>query len=272
MHNWLEGILQHHLRILWGIGRKKAVKPKDELFSESDVSESSSEVEELHREARQAQQQQPVQIASVDNAMDVDDEESAASTTPTPSTYFNVADDEDDEDEFFPDPELIPKFELPLHDLEAIRACIRDVDLPTWVARPPKNLGEAQHGKLKAQEYLTLFSVILPLILPELWWQGDVNDKLLLKNFYHLIACTNILSAFSTSDAEADRYTAHYVAYRKDLDELFPGFHSMPNHHFAMHNGELLKFWGPLAGVSEFPGERMNGMFGRVKHNRRVCM
>ncbi|KAJ6583141.1 hypothetical protein DFH09DRAFT_911716 [Mycena vulgaris] len=136
--------------------------------------------------------------------------------------------------------------------------------------RLQQNLGEAKHGKLKAQEYLILFSVILPLILPELWWNGDEAEKKLLENFYDLIACTNIISSYSTSNSEADTYAAHYFRYRGSLPELFPGSYSKPNHHFAAHNPELLKFWGPLACVSEFPGERLNSILGRVKHNRRI--
>ncbi|KAJ7632000.1 hypothetical protein DFH06DRAFT_1101506 [Mycena polygramma] len=270
MHNWLEGVLKHHRRVLWGIGRKKAAKDKDELFSDSDISESASDLDELQEEHQRATQQN-VPMASNDDEMEVDDEQSAASTTPTPSTFLglDVEGDDDDDADFIPDT-VLDRFELSDTCLKAIRACIRDVDLPTWVVRPPNNLGEAIHGKLKAQEYLVLFTVILPLVLPELWWQGDESDKAQLQNFYHLAACTNILASFSASNAEADNYTTIYRLYRTDLPELFPGFHSMPNHHFAMHNGALLKFWGPLATLSEFPGERMNGTFGKQKHNRRV--
>ncbi|KAK7058235.1 hypothetical protein R3P38DRAFT_2496785 [Favolaschia claudopus] len=37
-----------------------------------------------------------------------------------------------------------------------------------------------------------------------------------------------------------------------------------------MHNEQLLKYWGPLAGLSEFPGERINGMLQKVKTNRHL--
>jgi hypothetical protein len=268
MHNWLEGVLQHHLRVLWGIGRKSLTKEEpQEKFSDSDVSESSSELEELEHEHRQPQRQtQPNP-----DQMDVDDNaEDNEPTTPTLRNFLNLDfGDDDDDDEA--DEEYFPVFELPSRDVEAIRACIQDVVLPSWVGRPPKNLGEAKHGKLKAKEYLTLFSAILPLVLAELWWQGDAVERSLLQNFYNLITCTNILASFSTSNDCGDRYTNFYHAYRRDLPTLFPGFHSMPNHHLAMHNGALLKYWGPLAGLSEFPGERLNGILQKVKTNRRVC-
>ncbi len=59
MHNWLEGVLEHHLCVLWGVGRDKAheekVKERDinELWSESDISEWGSELEDLRRKAEE---------------------------------------------------------------------------------------------------------------------------------------------------------------------------------------------------------------------------
>lgn len=204
--------------------------------------------------------------------MEVDDDEREDSNTPTPETYLDPSHDEPNADEEFFDLDIPGIFNFSSPQLGKIRACIRDITLPTWVARPPTNLGEARHGKLKAHEYLQLFTVIFPLIIPELWWGGDSTERKFLENFHHLVASTNIISSFSTSNGQADQFTEHFVNYRAALPQLFsiPEFHSMPNHHFAMHNGHLLKFWGPLAGLSEFPGERMNGILGRVKHNRRV--
>jgi hypothetical protein len=54
-------------------------------------------------------------------------------------------------------------------EIGIIHQAIRTIPLPTWVTRPPVNLGEASHGKLKAKDYQTLFSVIFPLILFEIW-------------------------------------------------------------------------------------------------------
>ncbi|KAF8142259.1 hypothetical protein K438DRAFT_1911289 [Mycena galopus ATCC 62051] len=150
-----------------------------------------------------------------------------------------------------------------------IRTCISNISLPTWVARPPRNLGEASHGKLKAYESLILFTVIFPLIIPELWWGKGATELAFLQNFHHLVACTNIVSSFSTSNTLADLFTDHYVKYRKALPQLFPiKFKSVSNHHFAQHNGSLLKFWGPFGALNEFAGERMNGMLQKIKTNR----
>ena len=92
-----------------------------------------------------------------------------------------------------------------------------------------------------------------------------------LLNFYHFVACTNIVSSFSTSVTEADAYMEHMILYRQSSRELFPNYADVPNDHLAMHNPDLLKFWGPLPGVGEFSGERFNGKLGKVKTNKRIC-
>ncbi|THV00962.1 hypothetical protein K435DRAFT_656238, partial [Dendrothele bispora CBS 962.96] len=156
--------------------------------------------------------------------------------------------------------------------LESIRKCIQDVALPTHAHRPPGNLGEPSHGKLKAKEYLDLFTIFLPLILPEIWSTDRATDyeRALLGNFYHLVASTNIIAAYSTLNSEADAYVYHYTEYRKTRAEIYAGMASKPNHHYTMHNGQLLKFWGPLSLLSKFPGEQMNGMLQGIETNRRM--
>ncbi|KAJ7243885.1 hypothetical protein B0H12DRAFT_1236244 [Mycena haematopus] len=286
MHNWLEGVLMRHLRFLWGIGRPKKTTTDSQNLGKlddeeeqsgtevSEMSDFASELEDLAQDEDTPHIMQ--QFQEFASSMDVDsDIESGKSGTPTPETYLGIpkndGEDQEEEEENF-DFDAPGMFNFSSSELGSIRACIRNVALPTWVGRPPTNLGEAKHGKLKAHEYLTLFSVIFPLIIPEFWWKKGEKELALLQNFHHLVACTNIISSFSTSDAQADQFTAHYVKYRAALPLLFtsPKFHSVPNHHLAMHNAQLLKYWGPLAALSEFAGERMNGMLQRVKDNRRI--
>ncbi|KAJ3900013.1 hypothetical protein F5879DRAFT_1018066 [Lentinula edodes] len=154
-----------------------------------------------------------------------------------------------------------------------IRCCIKDIMLPTWVDRPPVNLGEVKHGKLKAHDYLTLFTSIFPLIIPHLWWNNDEQSQeyKLFESYIHLTASTNIICSFKTSNSEAEKFSFHYTKYRESTRQLFPECHDLPNHHFAMHNEQLLKYWGPMPALSEFPGEQLNGMLQKVKTNHRIC-
>ena len=275
MHNWLEGILVHHLRILWGIGRDKAHEDKakemdvDDEWSATDASESEKEIEDLFREAEEYETD-TMDILGEDNE-DVNPLTSfsrSKSPTPTPVIFPNNMDDDDDDDEFVGvDDSSV--FNISKVELQAIQTSIQDVELPTWVARPPKNLGDANHGKLKAQEYLTLFSVILPLIIPELWHTAAATytEKQNLQSFYHLVIATNIICSFRTSNTEADIYTDHYIKYRKIIQHIFPYWSSTPNHHWAMHNAAILKYWGPLPALSEFAGEQLIGMLQKIQTN-----
>ena len=62
-------------------------------------------------------------------------------------------------------------------------------------------------------------------------------------------------------------YTQHYHAYLLTLQRLFPHVTLRPNHHYAMHNSEQLRFWGPLPQISEFFGERQNDQLQNIKTN-----
>ncbi|KAF9016539.1 hypothetical protein BDZ89DRAFT_1216320 [Hymenopellis radicata] len=268
MHNSLEGVLEHQLRILWGIGRTKAAIQKleedadDETYSESEISESSDELDDLRQETIDYQ---TLNLTEDLDLMEVDEEESEDTPTPTPAPYMDDS-DSDSDTEYIP-ANIQGAFDFTSEQLEQIQTCIQNILLPTWVERPPGNLGEAQHGKLKAHELLILFTDIFPLIIPELWWNEDNTDKKMLTCFCNLIASTNIIASYSMSNAKADSYMHYFVEYRSLIQELHPQFQSLPNHHYAMHNGDILKFWGPLAVLSEFPGERMNGAFGKIKTN-----
>lgn len=297
MHNWLEGVVQEHQRTLWGIGRRKADNAKvdqrqaDEKFRPCDVKQSESELSSLSEpeteDERRYRKTSDQSSTSSNSRMDVDESTDDEGTptpkgTPTQAPFLQLepeedseSDDEDDEDddefENKPIPETV--FKMSKTQVEEIRACIQNASIPSCMERLPPNLGEASHGKLKAHEYLTLYSVILPLIVPEFWHshpQPAEEDKMRLENFQHLVACTNIICSFRTSKSEADAYTDLYGRYRRSSRELYPFWPSKPNHHYATHNGAILEFWGPLPVLSEFFGERLIGMCQQVNTNHKL--
>jgi hypothetical protein len=74
-------------------------------------------------------------------------------------------------------------------------------DPPTWKSRRKKQ------GKLKAEELLTLFSVILPLVLLEMELDNDPNrHQAMLNSFSDLVGATNIIASFKTSSSAADTF------------------------------------------------------------------
>ncbi|EGF96930.1 uncharacterized protein MELLADRAFT_114730, partial [Melampsora larici-populina 98AG31] len=56
-------------------------------------------------------------------------------------------------------------------DIMVFRKLLRDVFLPSGIARLPPNLGEAKNGSLKAAQWHSLFAYIIPLIVVEIQWQ-----------------------------------------------------------------------------------------------------
>ncbi|KAJ7137633.1 hypothetical protein C8R46DRAFT_1234485 [Mycena filopes] len=275
MHNWLEGVLENHLRVLWGIGRtiqkaKQLIEIQDyEDLDEEDVERTGSEISSLLNDNLD----DPAELESLRSSL-----ASFGPATPVPSSIdFDREEDWEDEDEDmddateYGDTAVYGNFTVPTDALDKIRKCIKEVSLPTWVTRLPENLGEKKHGKLKAEQFLTLFSAILPLVVPELELTEDhAINREMLDGFYNLTASTNIISSFETSDSEAAAFTEHYVAYRKHVQKTYPDCPEPPNGHYAMHNEPIMKYWGPVAGLNEFWGERMNGMLQRIKTNRHL--
>lgn len=111
-------------------------------------------------------------------------------------------------------------------EVNLIHQCIREVTWPTHLSRLPNNLGEKKHGKLKAIDYLHLFTMIYPLVLPEIWLRDATQQSTaLFNNFVSLIAATNIISSYSISSTDPDAFMQHYVSYRRSLEVcLFSNF------------------------------------------------
>ncbi|KAJ7715631.1 hypothetical protein B0H16DRAFT_1805033, partial [Mycena metata] len=291
LHNWIEGNLQHHLRHLWGIGRPAKINP---AAAETDAESKAPEGPEGRGEDSGMESQE----SGMEN-QESDSEENSASThrgeTPVSSTSSrsrsrsSTVEDPDRTPRGTPAPEHAPRkagqqaapkkgkkskktqqfsFDFSDAELQEIRAGIKNISLPSWVPRPPINLGESSHGKLKADLLLYLFIAILPLIIPAiLIRRGDLKN---LENFYNLVAASNVLLSFKTSNSEARAFMDHYKAYRSSKKEIFPDWADRPNHHYSMHYEDLLMYWGPMVSLAEWAGERMNGMLQNIKTNNHM--
>lgn len=117
-----------------------------------------------------------------------------------------------------------------------------------WSCGLPAHLRTLERShKLKADQWLTLYTIFLPLILPEVWLaKRTTRNAELLDNFHDLVKCTNILCSYSVSGPSANEYLFHYIRYRKSSKKLFPGVSTRPKPSLCYHNADLMKFWGPL--------------------------
>lgn len=153
---------------------------------------------------------------------------------------------------------------------------LKDVVLPSGIDRVPLNLGEAQHGKLKAAQWKTLFIYVIPLIMPQLLIL-DVDDfkktstrALIVENIAKLCRCTQIVLAKKLTEADIKEFEVMYDRYNTTSKGLFNDSRVLPNHHYALHLPGQMRYYGPLMPVSEFPGERVNGILQNVKTNHRT--
>ncbi|KAJ7159115.1 hypothetical protein C8R43DRAFT_948457 [Mycena crocata] len=295
-------ILEHQLRVLWGIGcdarRTKALAELDaedeDLWTDDDISEAGGEektrevvadkenfdpnefakwrenyIQATQSEEETMEEEDETHTPRGTPAPDLDDAMDGSTSEATPVPESLPPDEIDvDQDEQFEDVAVRGSWKFTAKQMETIHSCIRDVSLPTWVSRPPVNLGEKKHGKLKAEDFFILFSVIFPLVLPEIQFDEDpIRHDAMFKSFCHLVAATNILASFKTSNSAADTFLDHYYDYFASIQTLFPDVNTVPNHHYAMHNTDILKNWGPLTSQNEFMGEHINGMLQKTKTN-----
>ncbi|KAE9407721.1 hypothetical protein BT96DRAFT_933145 [Gymnopus androsaceus JB14] len=287
--------------------KKIAEQEEAETFSMADTEEANSEVESLHSDhdfimsdgdspngdldengdhTMASEDDIPVEDWDLDENFDEEEDlenspylgsrESFARQVKMWDVKFDDDDNDDDDDDDENDPDYkyieVPGGTYKFNEAEvgAIRKCIVDIMHPSWVEKPPYNLGEARHGKLKAHQLHILFSVDLPTIVPEFWFEPEESNEVneaLLENFCNLVASVNLVTAYSTSNEEADLYNEYYTAYRASLKGLWPYANSRPNHHYAHHYPDQMRFWGPMGTLSEYPGERLNGELQRIPTN-----
>ncbi|KAH9818862.1 hypothetical protein DFH28DRAFT_824597, partial [Melampsora americana] len=153
---------------------------------------------------------------------------------------------------------------------------LKDVILPSGVEPIPKNLGDVSHGKLKASQWKSLFLYIIPLIILELLVL-DVEDfptlstrHTIVRNIASLVRCTQIVMAKTTNKYNIDQFRKMYAIYGETSAQLFNNIRVVPNHHYALHLPDMMHYWGPLMGVSEFAGERINGLLQKFKTNHHL--
>jgi hypothetical protein len=287
MHNWIEGILQHHARVKWGIG---GIAPHSSKYQDGNSNEGTptdttpsfnvdidmldDELRELEAES-QAHRDTPSHSKRQHSESSMEDED--GSEIPQEDEEFQPDSPSDSEGENgdVEEERDAARQVTGVFNSEAmskIHECIANAIVPSWITRPPQNLGDKSHGKLKADQWYTLFTIFLPMVLPELWLaSGKHQDSALLDNFHDLVMCTNIIGSYTTSNSIADNYLHHYIRYRRTSETLFPMVATRPNHHYAMHNAELMKFWGPLPLLSEFPFEQHNGTLQKINTNWHIC-
>jgi hypothetical protein len=160
-------------------------------------------------------------------------------------------------------------------ELRRIWADIEATTRPSWHSELPTNLGEPEHGKLKADQWRSGIEFDLPVSLAQLWSseyldidpQRRDRQKKMLESTMFLAMAVRWGASYRTSQEHADKYMKYMHAYLKSILDLYPGYKLKPNHHAALHIGALLMRYGPVHGWWMFPFEQLIGSLQRIKTN-----
>jgi hypothetical protein len=162
--------------------------------------------------------------------------------------------------------------------LKEIRAGIAATIRPSFQAGLPANFGCKEHGKLKADQWRTAMEFDIPIslvkILADYKSTGNLaEDKRARRIVEHTLDLAMAMTwGFSrrTSEYHAERYQFYMTRYLAGIHELYPHFNLKPNHHYALHLGEILKTFGPLHGTWAFAFERLNGRLRSLNSNFKI--
>ncbi|KAI0647287.1 hypothetical protein C8Q79DRAFT_1000243 [Trametes meyenii] len=155
--------------------------------------------------------------------------------------------------------------------INAIRADMLTMFLPSWIERPPANFSSAAHGKLKADHWRTVCTVSMVITLVRLWSSSGstAGDRRVLDNFVHLIIAVDLAARRSMDPERARLFDYHMTEYLRTLRELFD-HNLVPNHHLALHLTTCLLLFGPVRGWWGYPFERYNGIIQRLNTNNHI--
>ena len=188
--------------------------------------------------------------------------------------------------------ELVPEKEkdtdhrairLTPEELDVVRRTIMHTTVPSWVDRVPQNLGAANHGSLKAAEWLILYKLYYTIALIPLWTKpdnGSENEQertrvsSLLQSTTLLSKITQFLTLPTIKSADLSELDDLLMSYRKCLQDNWPHEPSRPNLHLTQHYPEVILRFGPPRSTAAWAQERVNGILQKIptNHHGGTCL
>lgn len=155
--------------------------------------------------------------------------------------------------------------------LQEIRADMAKTIYPSYLGRAPAEVGSASAGSLSADQWRTFCLVNLPISLVRLWNSAGTSERerLLLVNFVDLVVAVKKGTARTLNPDKIASYEASIFKYIRGLRILFPDLDLIPNHHLALHLGEVLRNFGPTHAYWSFPFERYIWLLRNASSNFR---
>ena len=166
----------------------------------------------------------------------------------------------------------VPAEVLTNKEINKIQVELCSIEQPSWHRGPPKNLGDAEHGKLKAEQWRSAIEFDLPVTLLKLWKTEGGDDRR--QKLAHSTMCLAMAIRWGVSHVasarHAQQYTKYMTAYLEGIRDVFPGHSWQPNHHACLHLHEFLLRYGPMHGWWMFPFERIIGVLQKTNTNHKI--
>ncbi len=178
------------------------------------------------------------------------------------------------------DRKSINNYHLTVEELREIQSNIKVTIRPVHCDGPPTNLGEASHGKLKADQLRACMTFDLPVSFVTMLQRAEESNgkhsakaerlRKMTNSTMLLAVALRIATSHTTSKGHASQYRKIMYAYLRSLSDLLPGRLLNPIHHNALHIADFLELFGPMHGWWMFPFERVIGKLQQVNTNEKL--
>ncbi|POV94647.1 hypothetical protein PSTT_16742 [Puccinia striiformis] len=156
-------------------------------------------------------------------------------------------------------------------NLQRLRDVNQEIQLPRWIGRVPSTVGAAKGGKLKADEWVVLFEIIMiPTLTSILFESHYVFHVAMFENLLHLTSIVNIVQSLKIDNNDIKYLRLHLKGYRQGLLDIYPSFSTKPNHHLALHLPDCLCQFGPAPQWTAWSFERLNGSLAPIPTNNHI--
>lgn len=142
--------------------------------------------------------------------------------------------------------------------------------IPSWISPAPRNWGTTQMGKLSADNWRVICTIHLPTSLIWLWRNETGRKQELLANLMDLVTAVRLANLRICSSAVIEDYNRTMSRYLQGLLDLFPHEALKPNHHAALHIGDVMERFGPGHSHGSAYYERHIALFHRINTNRQL--
>ncbi|KAJ3885702.1 hypothetical protein GG344DRAFT_30407, partial [Lentinula edodes] len=159
--------------------------------------------------------------------------------------------------------------------LQRIQQVVREVQTPTWVSNPPRNVGLYEAGTLKADHWRTLFSIHVPLATLSLWKNTSPlaatnasSMTSVVDTTMHLVCASAIMVKRKLSSSRRDQFRHLLRLHVLGLKKNFPGW-IFPTHHLAFHIFDFMDLFSGVRHWWLFPFENLIGKLQRITTNHK---